>query len=149
MVCRGISILKFLTSLALHPGERELVEFLAEEITSERKAGKAKKMPTDVEGFQVKTNGAEVEMTKQNDKERIVISFNVNHTVDADDEAEVDPNMEKENFAEMKSSPQFEVDIVRDGKTMSFTCSFLHEQSEEEGYSELQDKFMNGRVANL
>lgn len=149
MACRGISILKFLTSLALHPGERELVEFLAEEITSERKAGKAKKMPTDVEGFQVKTNGAEVEMTKQNDKERIVISFNVNHTVDADDEAEVDPNMEKENFAEMKSSPQFEVDIVRDGKTMSFTCSFLHEQSEEEGYSELQDKFMNGRVANL
>lgn len=149
MVCRGISILKFLTSLALHPGERELVEFLAEEITSERKAGKAKKMPTDVEGFHVKTNGAEVEMTKQNDKERIVISFNVNHTVDADDEAEVDPNMEKENFAEMKSSPQFEVDIVRDGKTMSFTCSFLHEQSEEEGYSELQDEFMNGRVANL
>lgn len=122
---------------------------MAEEITSERKAGKAKKMPTDVEGFQVKTNGAEVEMTKQNDKERIVISFNVNHTVDADDEAEVDPNMEKENFAEMKSSPQFEVDIVRDGKTMSFTCSFLHERSEEEGYSELQDKFMNGRVANL
>lgn len=115
------------------------MEFLAEEITSERKAGKAKKMPTDVEGFQVKTNGAEVEMTKQNDKERIVISFNVNHTVDADDEAEIDPNMDKPNFAEMKSSPQFEVDIVRDGKTMSFTCSFLHEQSEEEGYSELNE----------
>lgn len=129
------------------------MEFLAEEITSERKAGKAKKMPTDVEGFQVKTNGAEVEMTKQNDKERIVISFNVNHTVDADDEAEIDPNMDKPNFAEMKSSPQFEVDIVRDGKTMSFTCSFLHEQSEEEGYSELNEllviRWMRARQVNL
>lgn len=87
-----------------------------------------------MEGFQVKTNGAEVEMVKQNDKEKILIKFNVNHTVDADEEAEVE--QEKPDLAEMKSSPQFEVDIVRDGQTLSFTCSFLHEQSDEEGYSE-------------
>lgn len=111
-----------------------MVEFLAEEITAERKAGQLKKIPTDVEGFQVKTNGAEVEMVKKNDKETIKIKFNVNHTVDADDEADID--QEKPEIAEMRSSPQFEVDLVRDGQTMSFTCSFLHEQqSSEDDYS--------------
>lgn len=107
---------------------------MAEEITAERKASQGKKVPTDVEGFQVKTNGAEVEMVKKNDKETIKISFNVNHTVDAEEEAEME--QEKPEIADMKSSPQFEVDIVRDGQTLSFTCSFLHEQSDEEGYSE-------------
>lgn len=107
---------------------------MAEEITAERKSGQGKKVPTDVEGFQVKTNGAEVEMVKKNDKETIKISFNVNHTVDAEEEAEME--QEKPEIADMKSSPQFEVDIVRDGQTLSFTCSFLHEQSDEEGYSE-------------
>ena len=108
-----------------------MVEFLAEEITAERKASQGKKIPTDVEGFQVKTSGAEVELVKKNDKETIKISFNVNHTVDADDEADID--QEKPEIAEMKSSPQFEVDIVRDGQTLSFTCSFLHEQSDQDG----------------
>lgn len=83
----------------------------------------------------MKTNGAEVEMVKQNDKEKILIKFNVNHTVDADDEGDMEQEKEPE-VAEMKSSPQFEVDIVRDGQTLSFTCSFLHEQSDEDGYSE-------------
>lgn len=79
-----------------------------------------------------------MELIKQNDKEKIVISFNVNHTVDADEEAEVDPNADKSNFAEMKSTPQFEVDIIKANQTLSFTCSFLHEQSEDqEGYSKI------------
>lgn len=82
----------------------------------------------------MKANGAEVEMVKKNDKETIKIKFNVNHTVDAEEEAEVE--QDKPEIAEMKSSPQFEVDIVRDGQTLSFTCSFLHEQSDEDGYSE-------------
>lgn len=81
----------------------------------------------------MKTNGAEVEMTKQNDKEKIVISFNVNHTVDANEEPEIDPTMDKPNFAEMKSTPQFEVDIVKGGKTLSFTCSFINNEESEEG----------------
>ena len=114
-----------------------MVEFLTEEIVAERKATKVKAIPKEVEGFQVKTTGAEVELTKSNDKEKIVISFNVNHTVDADEEAEIDPNMDKPNMAEMKSTPQFEVDIIKDGgKTLSFTCSFLNDQEDDtEGFS--------------
>lgn len=54
-----------------------------------------------------------------------MISFNINHTVDTEDEPEVDESMDKPNIGEMKSRPTFEIDIVRGGKTLSFTCSFL------------------------
>lgn len=51
-------------------GERELVEFLTEEILAERKAQKIKNVPTSLEGFAVKLNGAEVELNKQSEKEK-------------------------------------------------------------------------------
>ena len=66
---------------------------------------------------------------------RIVVSFNVNHTVDAEDEAEIDPNADKPEFAEMRSKPQFEIDIVRGSQTLSFTCSFLQGEAQEGEYS--------------
>lgn len=51
-------------------GERELVEFLTEEILAERKAQKIKTVPTNLDGFAVKLNGAEVELSKQSEKEK-------------------------------------------------------------------------------
>lgn len=68
---------------------------------------------------------------------RIVISFNVNHTVDAENEPEIEDDGEgKAELANMKSKPNFEVDIVRGNKTLSFTCSFLQEAAAEGEYSE-------------
>ena len=63
---------------------------------------------------------------------RIVIQLNVNHTVDS---AEFDDGSEE--APEMRSKPDFEVDIVKaGGQTLSFTCSYIAEmgqqQSEEE-----------------
>lgn len=46
-------------------GEKELVEFLTEEILAEKKAQKVKTIPTELNGFSVKLDGAEVELTKQ------------------------------------------------------------------------------------
>lgn len=51
-------------------GEKELVEFLAEEISAERKAQKTKTLPAEIDGFKVKLDGAEVELTKQTEKEK-------------------------------------------------------------------------------
>lgn len=53
-------------------GERELVEFLTEEILAERKAQKIKTVQTSLDGFTVKLDGAEVELTKQSEKEKQV-----------------------------------------------------------------------------
>lgn len=45
--------------------EKELVEFLAEEIVAEKKAQKLKMIPTMLEGFSVSLNGAEVNLEKK------------------------------------------------------------------------------------
>lgn len=50
-------------------GEKELVEFLAEEILAERKAQKVKTIPSELEGFKASLNGAEVILTKMTDNE--------------------------------------------------------------------------------
>ncbi|GAB0097385.1 complement component 1 Q subcomponent-binding protein, mitochondrial [Sergentomyia squamirostris] len=119
-------------------GERELVEFLTEEIVAEKKAQKIKTIPTELDGFKVKVEGPEVELTKETDKEKIKISFCVNHTVDTEEEPDINPDMDKPNLAEMKSKPQFEVDVVRGGQTLSFTCSFIQHQGDDpEGYNDI------------
>lgn len=58
------------TFVRFFSGERELVEFLTEEILAERKAQKIKTVATTLEGYAVKLNGAEMELTKQLDKEK-------------------------------------------------------------------------------
>ncbi|ALC41970.1 P32 [Drosophila busckii] len=118
-------------------GERELVEFLAEEIIAERKVQKGKTVPTTLEGFSVQLTGAEVELVKQSDKEKVVITFNVNHTVDSEDEPEINPNADKPEMGEMRSKPQFEVDVIRGNSTLSFTCSYLEGEAQEGEYNDV------------
>ncbi|KAJ8675596.1 hypothetical protein QAD02_011382 [Eretmocerus hayati] len=110
--------------LAHTKAEKELVEFLAEEIVAERKALKFKTIPTELDGFKVSLDGAEVQLTKQSGEEKITISFNVNHTVDTDTEPEIDPSADKPDVGDMKSKPNFEIDVKRGNQTLSFSCSF-------------------------
>uniref|UniRef100_A0A182QRU6 Complement component 1 Q subcomponent-binding protein, mitochondrial n=1 Tax=Anopheles farauti TaxID=69004 RepID=A0A182QRU6_9DIPT len=117
-------------------GERELVEFLAEEIVAEKKASPSATIPTSLNGFAITANKAEVELTKSSEREKVTISFNVNHTVDMEgEEAEATDN--KPEFSAMKSRPQFEVDIVRGGTTLSFTCSYLPGEAQEGEYNDV------------
>lgn len=120
-------------------GERELIEFLADEIATESKNRKVKTLPTEVEGFKVKTDGADVVLTKTSGDETIEIHFNINHTVDNDAEASIDQSMEKPDFGELKSKPTFDVDIKRGATTLSFTCSFFEAQPPptEDGYNDV------------
>lgn len=65
------------------------------------------------------------------------MSFNVNHTVDSEEEPDITPEAEKPEFGEMKSKPQFEIDVKRDNKTLSFTCSFLQGEAQEGEYNDI------------
>jgi complement component 1 Q subcomponent-binding protein, mitochondrial len=56
--------------------------------------------------------------------------------VDSDVEPEISPEAEKPEFGEMKSKPQFEVDVVKDKKTLSFTCSYLQGEAQEGEYND-------------
>ncbi|XP_011696923.1 PREDICTED: complement component 1 Q subcomponent-binding protein, mitochondrial [Wasmannia auropunctata] len=117
--------------------EKELGEFLAEEIVAEKKTMKTNMIPTKLDGFSVSLNGAEVNLEKKDDTDTIHISFNVNHTVDAESEAEMNPNSDNVEIGEMKSKPNFTVDIVRGNQTLGFTCSF----NDEAGASGADDNY--------
>lgn len=118
-----------------HLGEQELAEFLSEEIAAEKSSKKGKIVPSEIDGFKITLNGADVELTKQTDKEKVQISFNINHTVDAEEDDEDFDVTNEKGMAAMKSTPNFEVDITRAGKTLSFTCSFLKGIPSEEEFS--------------
>ena len=68
---------------------------------------------------------------------RITVQLNVNHTVDSSE-----PDDGSEEAPEMKSRPNFEVDIEKGGKTLSFTCSYIHvhdgpeQEAKEQGFGE-------------
>lgn len=117
--------------------EKELVEFLTEEILAERKAQKVKTIPTELDGFQAKLNGSEVTLTKKTPDETIRIQFSVNHTVDTDDEPEINPGADKPEVGELKSKPAFKVDLVRGNTTVSLLCSFIGQGEQEEGYNDV------------
>ncbi|XP_022920012.1 complement component 1 Q subcomponent-binding protein, mitochondrial isoform X2 [Onthophagus taurus] len=112
--------------------EKELVEFLTEEILAERKAQKVKAIPTEIDGFKATLNGSEITLTKQADKETVKITFNVNHTVDTDGEPEVMPNMDKAEIGELKSKPSFKIDLIRGDVTVCLVCSFIGPNEQEE-----------------
>ncbi|XP_063222087.1 complement component 1 Q subcomponent-binding protein, mitochondrial isoform X3 [Bacillus rossius redtenbacheri] len=128
---------------AQYEGERELIEFLSEEIANEQKAQKSKPIPKELDGFQIKFEGSEVELLKQAGDETIEISFNVNHTVDTDEdqEAEINPSADKPEFGDLKSKPNFEVDVKRGSRTLSFTCSFMPSTSDEQSEGGYRDVF--------
>jgi complement component 1 Q subcomponent-binding protein, mitochondrial len=57
--------------------------------------------------------------------------------VDTEEEQEISPSKEQPEFGEMKSKPQFEIDVKKDNKTLSFTCSFLQGEAQEGEYADV------------
>ncbi|CAH1107249.1 unnamed protein product [Psylliodes chrysocephalus] len=117
--------------------EKELVEFLTEEILAERKAQKVKTIPAEISGFKANLNGAEVTLSKVVGDETIKIIFNVNHSVDSDVEPEVGENMDKPELGELKSKPSFKIELLRGQTTISLLCSFVGTNEQEEGYNDV------------
>ncbi|KAG8230840.1 hypothetical protein J437_LFUL010237 [Ladona fulva] len=121
--------------------DKELVEFLNEELATEKKSMKMIKVPPTFEGFTVEANGSDVDLTKKLENETVTVSFNVNHTVDSEPpEPQINAKMDKPEFGEMRSRPSFEVDIKRGNKTLSFSCSFMEnvaDQQTDEAYGDL------------
>lgn len=60
--------------------------------------------------------------------------------MDSEDEVETEGNADKGGMSDMKSTPQFEIDIIRGPSTLSFTCSFLQGVPQEGEYSILNHK---------
>jgi len=127
-----ISIRAMATSnVSASRADSELVEFLTEEIAAEKSNAKS---PIEIPGFVSKKEGAELTFTKNHGNEKIIVTLNVNHTVDS-----AEPDDGSEEAPEMKSMPNFEVDITKsDGRTLSFSCSYLNPDGEAPSSQEEQ-----------
>nr|CAG4648797.1 EOG090X0APE [Polyphemus pediculus] len=101
-------------------GEKELVNFLVEEIEEEKKLKKT--IPTSIDGFEVKSNGAKLILTKKTGDETIKIELNINLSVDADAPTQDDtPDI-------LNSKPPFEVNVIKGNQTVMIGCSFVMEE---------------------
>lgn len=119
-------------SQAITKGDQELAEFLQEEIEAEKKARKTQQLPK-IEGFDVKLDGAEVTLTRKFNNETVTVHLNVNHSVDAEDADEFSTSQEKApEPGEMKSKPNFNVEIEQNGKKLFFSCTFNEGPAAEE-----------------
>lgn len=145
--------------------DKELVEFLDVEISTENRDGSMTKLPTHIGGFDVKLNQAEISLVRNVNGEKVTVTLSVNAPIDGDDEA----LSEEDDVGEVQHGRRgdgssgsvhaagaanddaqsqhdrlpstFTVDIEHGRKTVSFTCSFLHEPAMEEANDEYTDHF--------
>lgn len=115
-------------------GDQDLAAFLKDEIATEKANSRH---PVKLNNWTVETEGSEVTITKNLEGEKVMITLNVNHTVDS-----AVPDDGTEEAPEMLSKPTFEVDLIKtNGKTLSFTCSYTRDDQHPEGQEEQEDLF--------
>jgi hypothetical protein len=101
----------------------DLKNFLNEEIKLEKESSKHKALPK-ITGFEVKTEGPNVTLTKTHNGEQVTVKFNVNGSLNNMDQEQESAKPE-ETEAEMKARPVFTVDIKKGSQILSFSCDFL------------------------
>lgn len=114
--------------------EQDMAQFLSEEIQTEKKSLK----PVEtIDGFKLEKDGADLKLVKEANGEKIIVHLNVNHTVDS-----AEPDDGTQEAPEMKSKPNFEVEVVKsNGETLSFSCSYIFEQPEQQPEEGFEDVF--------
>lgn len=69
---------------------------------------------------------------------RILVKFNVNHTVDAEEDLELDNQQQAQQEApKLLSKPNFEIDIKKGDTTLSLSCTYLSGQPAEGEYGNI------------
>lgn len=127
-------------------GDQELAAFLAEEIENETKSRSHSDLPK-FQDFEYELNGADVTLRRRIENEMITIKINVNNSVDAEDTV-MDPNDSKEpQEAEMKSKPEFTIEIKKGTKILSFLCTYTQEMPDDVSTQEYNDVFQISEIS--
>jgi len=103
--------------------DEDLLSIVKREVDGEKK-NSAGRLPQVFKDFVVKTDKAEVILSKKFGDEVIEISMILNHSVD--------PVDENTNESALQCKPSFEVDVKKGNRTMAFTCSFMEPEDGEE-----------------
>ncbi|CAB4058762.1 C1QBP [Lepeophtheirus salmonis] len=123
-----------MTSYSGNSGNKEVFDFLKEEIAAEKNNQKAQ--PT-LKDFRVEQDGSELKLSRTFESERIEITLNVNHTVDS-----AVPDDGSQEAPEMKSKPNFEVDLIKENgkRVLSFSCSYVPDTEMESTVSQSESQ---------
>jgi len=136
------------------PADTNLSEFLKTEIEQEKQIGKKQlgAQTPSVEGFQIKTDEAEVTLTKSHNNEKITVKFNVNQSVseegyNPDFDPEKKPS-EELDAPQVWAKPPFQVEIEKNGQRLMFECEYPeaydddhHMEGQEAPDDEVIDQF--------
>ncbi|XP_071479934.1 complement component 1 Q subcomponent-binding protein, mitochondrial-like [Diadema antillarum] len=107
----------------------ELVKFLQEEINVEQ--GSLTDVPK-VPDFDVSIDGADITLARQLNGERVVVKFNVNHSVEMEGGALAEQD-QQEAAPEMRSYPDFSVEVSKEGtNTLRISCAFQRDEALED-----------------
>ncbi|XP_071945708.1 complement component 1 Q subcomponent-binding protein, mitochondrial-like [Antedon mediterranea] len=118
-------------------GDKELAQFLEDEIKLEKK-NQTKGEAQEVDDFTKSVTGSTVSLSKNDNGEKIVVSFNVNHSVEADEDSAEGENEDAESL--MRSYPDFNVEITKESQqTLSLKCSFSTELNEGEAEDQQEE----------
>jgi len=127
-------------------GDDELISFLSEEIATEKKGQRQAPLPSKLDTFDIQLNQSEITLGKKYNNEELTITVNVNHTVDADYSDEGEQKGEKD--AEMRSRPNFEIDVKKGNQTLTFSCSYLQDPGTTDAQpDEYQDAFVIDEIS--
>lgn len=117
--------------------DKELSSFLQKEIQYE--TSKAPKDLPTVRGFEISNDGGDVTLTKNINKEKIVVMLSVNGAVDSMVAPDSPPNPDEP--PQMVCRPPFEVEISKgDGSVLAIQCTFPSADEAFEDAQASQDK---------
>ncbi|KAI1287586.1 Complement component 1 Q subcomponent-binding protein, mitochondrial [Halotydeus destructor] len=139
-------------AVGVNVSDKELSDFLSDEIKAEKQMTKLPQHGPGVPGFDVKTNGSNITLSRKINDETVTVKFNVNGTVDTegpDDETQ-EAALEKggqPETGEMVAKPDFTVEVRKpSGKALVFACRLFGNDEDEvpenlKGEEEKGDQF--------
>jgi len=107
----------------------DLSKYLEKDIEAEKK--EAKPLPK-ITGFEVKTDGPNVTLTRDFQGETITVKFSVNGSLTNGFDDQEPEKGASEADTGLKSHPVFTVDIKKKDQILSFTCDFMTDEVADE-----------------
>ena len=124
-------------NFAASPAEKELQEFLTQEIQMEKESSKP--IPK-LEGWKVSHDGSEITLSKAHDSEEITVKANICYSVEEENPGQ-DP--ESEEATAMICKPDFAIEIRKGSQILGLNCTFYREEEDGELNSSSNDIQIN------
>ncbi|CAJ0582368.1 unnamed protein product, partial [Mesorhabditis spiculigera] len=130
VVKRGSMQIRALTTTAQRFSgvSSQLAECLDGEIRAEKELESQSLSQTSFPGFNISTNGAEVRLTKKHGNEDILVVFNVNHSVDVNEDGE---GQVPEAAPVPVALPPFQVEITKGGERLCFHLELCEGENQQ------------------